>query len=99
MRGGDPAKDIKGRCPSQGTHADPQEHRQAPPLPAQVRAQPQEQTKQAGNEGKGNKGDELNASHRIDGIATIVYLMAGKRRAENPPQRTGHAINQERTRE
>lgn len=99
MRGSDPAKDIKRRRPSQGTYADPQEHRQAPPLPAQIRAQPQEQTKQTGNESKGDKGDELGASHRIDGIATIVYLTAGKRRPEKPPQRTGHAIHQERTRE
>ena len=99
MRGSDPAKDIKRRRPGQGTYADPQEHRQAPPLPAQIRAQPQEQTKQAGNEGKGDKGDELGVSHRIDGIAAIVYLMAGQRRPEKPPQRTGHAIHQERTRE
>lgn len=99
MRGSDPAKDIKRRRPSQGTHPDPQEHRQAPPLPAQIRAQPQEQTKQAGNEGKGDKGDELGASHCIDGITAIVYLTAGQRRPEKPPQRTGHAIRQERTRE
>ena len=99
MRGRDPAKDIKRRRPSQGTHADPQEHRQAPPLPPQIRAQPQEQTKQASNEGKGNKGDELGASHRIDGITAVIHLMAGERRPENPPQRTGHTVNEERTRE
>ena len=99
MRSSDPAKDIKRRRPSQGTHPDPQEHRQAPPLPAEIRAQPQEQTKQAGNEGKSDKGDELGVSHRIDGIAAVIHLMAGKCRPEKPPQRTGHAIRQERTRE